>query len=95
MQSSGTVLSGLEVYPSFLSDSISFVADLNFIIIISEWGLSTQFNATDTFLKKWADAQKLAYGKSTGWIVSCLFQPSLPLLKKKPIPCFYSSGTSE
>ncbi|KAG1884234.1 glycoside hydrolase family 5 protein [Suillus subluteus] len=33
-----------------------------------EWGLSTQFNATDEFLHKWADAQKLAYSKSAGWI---------------------------
>ncbi|KAF9038600.1 glycoside hydrolase family 5 protein [Panaeolus papilionaceus] len=33
-----------------------------------EWGLSTQFDATDDFLKKWADAQKLNYGKGAGWI---------------------------
>ncbi|KAG2353770.1 glycoside hydrolase family 5 protein [Suillus spraguei] len=33
-----------------------------------EWGLSTQFNATDEFLYKWADAQKLAYSKGAGWI---------------------------
>jgi len=33
-----------------------------------EWGLSTQFNATDEFLVKWADAQKLSYGKGAGWI---------------------------
>ena len=35
-----------------------------------EWGLPTQFNATDDFLFKWADAQKLAYSQGTGWIVS-------------------------
>ncbi|KAG2106935.1 glycoside hydrolase family 5 protein [Suillus discolor] len=33
-----------------------------------EWGLSTEFNATDEFLYKWADAQKLAYSKGAGWI---------------------------
>ncbi|KAG2362916.1 glycoside hydrolase family 5 protein [Suillus spraguei] len=33
-----------------------------------EWGLPTQFNATDEFLYKWADAQKLAYSKGAGWI---------------------------
>ncbi|KAG1747935.1 glycoside hydrolase family 5 protein [Suillus paluster] len=33
-----------------------------------EWGLSTQFNATDDFLYQWADAQKLAYSKGAGWI---------------------------
>ena len=35
-----------------------------------EWGLPTQFNATDEFLYMWADAQKLAYSQSQGWIVS-------------------------
>ena len=35
-----------------------------------EWGLPTQFNATDEFLHKWADAQKLAYSQGKGWIVS-------------------------
>ncbi|KAJ7132293.1 glycoside hydrolase family 5 protein [Mycena epipterygia] len=33
-----------------------------------EWGLPTQFNATDDFLHQWADAQKLAYSKGAGWI---------------------------
>ncbi|KAJ7132295.1 glycoside hydrolase superfamily [Mycena epipterygia] len=33
-----------------------------------EWGLPTQFKATDAFLSQWADAQKLAYGKGAGWI---------------------------
>lgn len=33
-----------------------------------EWGLPTQFNATDEFLYKWADAQKLVYSKGAGWI---------------------------
>ncbi|KAI0954709.1 hypothetical protein AcW1_006510 [Taiwanofungus camphoratus] len=33
-----------------------------------EWGLPTQFSATDEFLYMWADAQKLAYSKGAGWI---------------------------
>ncbi|PIL24783.1 hypothetical protein GSI_12669 [Ganoderma sinense ZZ0214-1] len=33
-----------------------------------EWGLPTQFNATDAFLYKWADSQKLAYSQGKGWI---------------------------
>ncbi|KAJ7035550.1 glycoside hydrolase family 5 protein [Mycena alexandri] len=33
-----------------------------------EWGLPTQFNATDAFLFKWADAQKLAYSQGAGWL---------------------------
>ncbi|KAI9509112.1 family 5 hypothetical beta glucosidase from glycoside dehydrogenase [Russula earlei] len=33
-----------------------------------EWALSTQFSATDAFLKQWADAQKLAYSAGAGWI---------------------------
>ena len=37
---------------------------------ITEWGLSTQFAATDEFLLKWADAQKDSYSKGAGWIVS-------------------------
>jgi len=32
-----------------------------------EWSLATQFNATDTFIKIWADAQKLMYGRGAGW----------------------------
>ncbi|EIM86923.1 glycoside hydrolase family 5 protein [Stereum hirsutum FP-91666 SS1] len=34
-----------------------------------EWAITTQFdNATDEFLRMWADAQKLAYSKGAGWI---------------------------
>jgi len=33
-----------------------------------EWSISTNFDATDDFLNKWADAQKLMYSKSAGWI---------------------------
>ena len=44
-----------------------------------EWGLPTQFNATDEFLYMWADAQKLAYSAGKGWIVrgSCLLRREL------------------
>jgi glucan endo-1,6-beta-glucosidase len=38
-----------------------------------EWALSTQFNATDDFLRKWADAQKLVYSRSAGWLVRLWF----------------------
>lgn len=34
-----------------------------------EWSLATQFDASDAFLNKWADAQKLMYGEGAGWIV--------------------------
>ncbi|KAL1738200.1 glycoside hydrolase superfamily [Schizophyllum fasciatum] len=37
-------------------------------LVFGEWGLSTQFGASDAFLRKWADAQKLAYTKGAGWI---------------------------
>ncbi|EIW75234.1 glycoside hydrolase family 5 protein [Coniophora puteana RWD-64-598 SS2] len=33
-----------------------------------EWGLPTQFDATDEFLYQWADAQKYAYSQGAGWI---------------------------
>ncbi|KAI0794402.1 glycoside hydrolase superfamily [Fomes fomentarius] len=33
-----------------------------------EWALPTQFSASDEFLFKWADAQKLEYSKGRGWI---------------------------
>jgi aryl-phospho-beta-D-glucosidase BglC (GH1 family) len=33
-----------------------------------EWAVSTQFNATDAFLRDWADAQKLAFTRGAGWI---------------------------
>ena len=35
-----------------------------------EWSLATEFEATDAFLRQWADAQKLAFSKGDGWIVS-------------------------
>ncbi|PFH54352.1 glycoside hydrolase family 5 protein [Amanita thiersii Skay4041] len=37
-------------------------------LMIGEWALPTEFYATDGFLFKWADAQKLAYSKGAGWI---------------------------
>ncbi|KAF8159297.1 glycoside hydrolase family 5 protein [Crassisporium funariophilum] len=33
-----------------------------------EWGLPTQFTASDAFLIKWADAQKFSYSKGAGWV---------------------------
>ncbi|KAI0271117.1 hypothetical protein BGY98DRAFT_206241 [Russula aff. rugulosa BPL654] len=33
-----------------------------------EFSLATQFNATDDFLCKWADAQKLMYSQNAGWL---------------------------
>ncbi|KAK0457249.1 glycoside hydrolase family 5 protein [Desarmillaria tabescens] len=37
-------------------------------VVFGEWSLSTQFTATDEFLYKFADAQKLAFTKGAGWI---------------------------
>ncbi|KAL1733638.1 glycoside hydrolase superfamily [Schizophyllum commune] len=37
-------------------------------LVFGEWGLPTQFSASDEFLVKWADAQKLAYTQGAGWI---------------------------
>ncbi|KAF5379499.1 hypothetical protein D9615_006486 [Tricholomella constricta] len=37
-------------------------------LYFGEWALPTQFQATDAFLRKWADAQKRAYSKDAGWI---------------------------
>lgn len=63
----------------FADDALTFGKDLSRIqadaavgdspLWFGEWGLSTEFNATDEFLYKWADAQKLAYSKGAGWIV--------------------------
>lgn len=36
-----------------------------------EWAITTNFAATDEFLKKWADAQKLAYSKLVFAVTSC------------------------
>ncbi|KII86072.1 glycoside hydrolase family 5 protein [Plicaturopsis crispa FD-325 SS-3] len=37
-------------------------------LVVGEWALLTGFHATDAFLVKWADAQKLAYNQGRGWI---------------------------
>jgi glucan endo-1,6-beta-glucosidase len=39
-------------------------------LYFGEWAVTTNFNtsATDEFLNKWADAQKLAYTKGKGWV---------------------------
>lgn len=36
-------------------------------LFFGEWSLATQFEATDEFLFKWADAQKLKYSEGAGW----------------------------
>jgi len=33
-----------------------------------EWALATEFTTDDTFIKRWADAQKMAYSAGAGWI---------------------------
>ncbi|GJJ11684.1 hypothetical protein Clacol_005920 [Clathrus columnatus] len=40
----------------------------NLPMVFGEWALSTNFDANDTFLTQWADAQKLMYSQSSGWI---------------------------
>ncbi|KAG5640502.1 hypothetical protein DXG03_008285 [Asterophora parasitica] len=37
-------------------------------LYFGEWALPTQFQASDAFLRKWADAQKRAYSQGAGWI---------------------------
>ncbi|KAL5492617.1 hypothetical protein ACEPAI_4064 [Sanghuangporus weigelae] len=37
-------------------------------LAFGEWSLATQFEPSDDFLKKWADAQKKAYSAGKGWI---------------------------
>ncbi|KDQ06470.1 glycoside hydrolase family 5 protein [Botryobasidium botryosum FD-172 SS1] len=39
-------------------------------IVTGEWSLAVAFNTTNHFLKKWGDAQKLAYGSNgaSGWM---------------------------
>lgn len=56
----------------------------NTLLWFGEWSLATGFNATDAFLKKWADAQKTMYSASStiysassGWIVSALSDTAL------------------
>ncbi|KIJ30723.1 glycoside hydrolase family 5 protein [Sphaerobolus stellatus SS14] len=40
----------------------------NIPMVFGEWSIATNFNATDQFLTQWADAQKLMYSQSSGWI---------------------------
>lgn len=35
---------------------------------LGEWSLATAFNPTNEFLKKWGDAQKVAWTAGAGWI---------------------------
>ena len=69
----------MRLLPWYRSDSLIFSKDLprikddaklgNSPLWFGEWGLPTQFNATDEFLYKWADAQKFAYSQGAGWLV--------------------------
>ena len=57
-----------------------------------EWSLTTFFQPTDEFLRQWADAQKLVYSKSKGWIVRKHRQIYIP----RPRPnATASSGASK
>ena len=47
-------------------------------LIFGEWSLATQFASNDSWLGVWADAQKLAYSKGAGWIVSAAKIISFP-----------------
>ena len=60
---------------------------------VGEWAISTNFNATDDFLRKWADAQKLAYSQGAGWLV-CLFCLRDKIGHKYNVSPRHSSGTS-
>ncbi len=57
-----------------------------------EWSLATNFDADDAFLRRWADAQKLTFSKSQGWIVRLSF-PS-PQDRQTNHDAGDSSGTS-
>ena len=37
-----------------------------------EWSLSTNFDASDAFMRRWADAQKFVFSQTRGWIVRLL-----------------------
>ena len=82
---------GTSIFSSLFRSQLTFVNLL-------EWSLSTEFSATDEFLKKWADAQKLTYGKGAGWFVSHPFFFPLYLLPSRIINQLIeldSSGTLE
>lgn len=46
-------------------------------LYIGEWSLAVAFNTTDAFLKKWGDAQKLAWAQGAGWVFWQVFIMSL------------------
>lgn len=84
--------------------SLTFYTDLNRVqadaalgnspLWFGEWAITTQFdNATDDFLRDWADAQKLAYSQGAGWIVSQIIL-LVQLSKLVQSPRLHSSGTS-
>jgi hypothetical protein len=50
------------------NDTQQDVVDGNAPVWYGEFSLATEFNATDEFLCKWADAQKLIYSQNAGWL---------------------------
>jgi hypothetical protein len=89
MRHSGIVLSSSEVKLCLLT---SFPV---LIISLIEWALTAEFNTTDKFLRRWADAQKLAYSKGAGWIVSSQLPDYWAEELRIETWCyFYSFGTS-
>ncbi|KAH6915732.1 glycoside hydrolase family 5 protein [Coprinopsis sp. MPI-PUGE-AT-0042] len=59
------------------------VANRNTPLWFGEWSLGTQFQATDEFMRKWADAQKLIYGRSQGWLFwNWKIETSTPLARQ-------------
>lgn len=81
-------------HPSSHSDDGSLVTDRNDTqqdvllrntpLWYGEWAISTNFNATDEFMCKWADAQKLKYSESSGWLVCPFFPLSFELFHYSP-----------
>lgn len=63
----------------------------NIPLWFGEWSIATNFNATDDFMNQWADAQKLMYSQSAGWIVSLPYLMRWESLMTDP----RSSGTSK
>src|SRR6266404_3065160 len=57
---------------------------------VGEWSLYTEFNMTDDFPRKWADAQKMMYSQDAGgWCV-----PLSKMAHRHNIAPCHSSGTS-
>lgn len=61
-----------------------------------EWSLLTNFGASEAFLYRWADAQKLAFSKGRGWIVRLSPSPLSLLIGRLTVEMEFgrSSGTS-